>query len=406
MQNFVYQNSTKLIFGRGAEGEAGRETAAVLRTLGAGPQGRILLHHSGGFAARSGLIDRIKGSLREAGVGWVELTGVKPNPRLSLVREGIALCRKEGLPFILAVGGGSAIDSAKAIAAGVPYGGDVWELYAKKAPVAEALPLAAVVTIPASGSESSTSSVITNEELAWKQGLSAECIRPVFAILNPELTYTLPPYQTACGVADMLAHVMERYFTREPQVELTDELCEGTMRTIVRNARQVLTTPGGAHDYDARAELMWAGTLAHNNLLGLGRVGDWASHHLEHELSAGYDIAHGAGMAIIFPAWLEYNIRADSSGGDGLPSGNTRPAQFAEKVWGLSLRRPDETAREGVLRLREFYRSIGLPVSFTDAGLPTDGIPGMARRFSRFGPDGKYRKLDAAAAEAVYRLAC
>ncbi|MDR1838019.1 MAG: iron-containing alcohol dehydrogenase, partial [Treponema sp.] len=302
MQNFDYCNKTKIIFGRGTEDRCGSETVQYAK--------RILLHHSGGSTVRSGLIDKVKESLKKAGVENVELTGVQPNPRLALVKKGIEIVKNEKLEFILAVGGGSAIDSAKAIAVGSVNEGDVWDFYERKKSTDKALPVGAVVTIPAAGSESSISSVITNDDGPWKRGINFPCIRPVFSIMNPELTYTLPPYQTACGITDMLAHIMERYFTKEPHVELTDELCEGTMRTIIRNARKIFC--GGENNYDARAEIMWAGALAHNGLLDTGRIGDWASHALDHELTALFEIAHGAGLAILFPAWLRYNIKENT----------------------------------------------------------------------------------------------
>ncbi|MDR1058304.1 MAG: iron-containing alcohol dehydrogenase, partial [Treponema sp.] len=302
MLNFEYCGRTRMIFGRGTEKQAGPETAGYAK--------RILLHHSGGHAARSGVLEAVKDSLKKAGVGWVELDGVKPNPRLSKVREGVDIVKKEKLELILAVGGGSPIDSAKAIAMGALYDGDVWDFYERKKTPAGALPVATVLTIPAAGSESSSGTVITNEEGPWKQAVDQEFLRPVFSILNPEFTYTLPPYQTACGICDMMAHIMERYFTRVDHVELTDELCEGTLRTIIRNARKIFS--GGERDYNARAEIMWAGSIAHNDILSTGRTGDWASHNIEHELSALYDIAHGAGLAIVFPAWIRYNIKEDT----------------------------------------------------------------------------------------------
>jgi alcohol dehydrogenase YqhD (iron-dependent ADH family) len=387
MQNFVYHNQTKIIFGKGTETLIGEETAGYAK--------RILLHHSGGHVVSSGLLEAVKNSLKKAQVEWVELSGVKPNPRLSKVYEGIEICKKEKLGFVLAVGGGSVIDSAKAIAIGALYDGDVWDFYDRKKTAVEALPVATILTIPAAGSESSVSSVITKEEGLLKQSVNEECIRPVFSILNPELSYTLPPYQTACGVADMLAHIMERYFTKEPHVELTDELCEGTMRAIIRNTRKIFS--GGTSDYDARAEIMWAGSLAHNNLLSTGREGDWASHAIEHELSALYDIAHGAGLSVIFPAWIRYNIDEDTG----------RLARFAAKVWGVDGAFYDykQAALEGVFRMKNFFRSIGLPVSFGDAKLPTDRIPEMAQRVVRFGPVGAYRKLEAKDVEAIYRIA-
>ena len=387
MQNFEYCNRTKIIFGRGTENQAGSEAARYAK--------RVLLHHSGGSSVRSGLIDRVKASLKNAGVDWVELDGVQPNPRLSLVYKGIDTVKKEKLELILAVGGGSAIDSSKAIALGAVNDGDVWDFYERKKTTEQALPVAAIVTIPAAGSESSISSVITDERGPWKRGVNLECTRPVFSILNPELTYTLPPYQTACGVADMLAHIMERYFTKEPHVELTDELCEGAMRTIIRNARTVFT--GGERNYDARAELMWAGALAHNNLLSTGRVGDWASHGMEHELTAFFGIAHGAGLSILFPAWIRYNIKEDTP----------RIARFAAKVWGVdgAFYDYEQAALEGVFRMEQFFRSIGLPVKFADAKLDPARIEEMARRAVKFGPLGSYRKLEQKDVEAIYRIA-
>jgi alcohol dehydrogenase YqhD (iron-dependent ADH family) len=387
MQNFEYCNKTKIIFGKGTENQAGSETAKYAR--------RILLHHSGGSPVKSGLIGKVKDSLKNAGVEWVELTGVLPNPRLSLVRQGIEIVQKEKLEMILAIGGGSAIDSSKAIAAGAVNDGDVWDFFERKKTAEKALPVAAVLTIPAAGSESSISSVITNEEGPWKRGMNFQCLRPVFAIMNPELTYTLPPYQSACGICDMLAHIMERYFTREPHVELTDELCEGAMRVIIRNARKIFS--GASDNYDARAEIMWAGALAHNGLLDTGRTGDWASHALDHELSALFEIAHGAGLAIIFPAWIRYNIKEDTP----------RPARFAAKVWGVdgAFYDYEQAALEGVIRMENFFKSIGLPTRFKDADIDPARIPEMAQRAVHFGPIGTYRKLSEKDAEAIYRLA-
>ena len=403
MQNFEYCNKTKIIFGRGTEERVGSETAQYSK--------RILLHHSGGSPVRLGLIDKVKVSLKKAGVSWVELTGVQPNPRLSLVKEGIKIVRSENLDFVLAVGGGSAIDSAKAIAVGALDDGDLWDFFDRKRTVTKALPIGTILTIPAAGSESSTSCVITNEEGPWKRSMNFPCLRPVFSIMNPEFTYTLPPYQTACGIVDMMAHIMERYFTKEPHVELTDELCEGALRTIVHNARKIFS--GGEKNYDARAEIMWAGALAHNGLLDTGRIGDWASHALDHELSALFDIAHGAGLAIIFPAWIKYNIKENTP----------RFARFAAKIWGvdgnyynyeqaalegvISMENIDfETAAlEGVSRMEDFFRFIGMPTRFSHAKIDPTRIPEMAKRVVHFGPIGNYRKLHEKDAEAIYRLA-
>jgi hypothetical protein len=391
MQNFEYCNKTKIIFGKGTENRVGDEVAVVL----AEKQKRILLHHSGGSTVRSGLIDRVKESLKSAGIDWVELTGVLPNPRLSLVREGIEIARREKLELILAVGGGSAIDSAKAIAVGAVNDGDIWDFFERKRTPGKSLPIGTILTIPAAGSESSTSCVITNEEGPWKRGMHSPFNRPAFSILNPELTYSLPPYQTACGITDMMAHIMERYFTKEPNVELTDELCEGALRTIIRNARKIYS--GGENNYDARAEIMWAGAIAHNGILDTGRTGDWASHALDHELSALFDIAHGAGLAIMFPAWIKYNIKEDTK----------RLARFAAKVWGVDGAYYDieQAALEGVFRMENFFRFIGMPVRFADANIEASRIPEMAKRVVHFGNIGNYSKLDEKDAEAIYRLA-
>jgi len=390
MINFEYCNKTKIIFGKDTENQVGKETSQYGK--------RILLHHSGGSTVRSGLIDRVKANLKEAGVEWVELTGVLPNPRLSLVKEGVNIVKNEKLEMILAVGGGSAIDSAKAIAVGAVNDGDLWDFFERKRTTDKALPVAAVLTIPAAGSESSISSVITNEEGPWKRGINFQCIRPVFSILNPELTYTLPPYQTACGITDMMAHIMERYFTKEPNVELTDELCEGALRTIIRNARKIFS--GAVNDYNARAEIMWAGAIAHNGILDTGRIGDWASHALDHELSALFDIAHGAGLAIIFPAWMKYNIKEDHASA-------ARFARFAAKVWGVdgAFYDMEQAALEGVYRMEHFFRSIKMPVRFADANINPERIPEMAKRVVHFGPIGNFRKLEEKDATAIYRIA-
>jgi len=387
MQNFEFYSRTKIIFGKDTESKAGAEAAQYAK--------KVLLHHSGGHAVKSGLINRVKDSLKNAGVEWVELDGVQPNPRISLVYKGIDIVKKEKLGLILAVGGGSVIDSSKAIALGADNEGDVWDFFERKKTAVHAMPVGAVVTIPAAGAESSNSCVITNEQGPWKRGVNSECNRPVFAILNPELTYSLPPFQTACGIADMMAHIMERYFTKEPHVELTDELCEGALRAIIRNGRRILS--GGERDYNARAEIMWAGSLAHNNIFGTGRIGDWASHPISHEISALFDTTHGASLSIIFPAWMRYNIHEDT----------TRFARFAAKVWGVdgAFYDLEQAALEGIFRMKNYFRSIGLPISFADAKIDASRIGEMAKRAIKFGPIGNFRKLDEKDIEAIYRLA-
>lgn len=361
MDNFVFTNETKIIFGRGTEEQVGVETAAWGK--------KVLLHYGGGHIVRTGLKAKVEKSLQEAGVEYIELGGAQPNPRVSLVREGIELIRKHGIEFILAVGGGSAIDSAKAMALGALYDGDVWDFYIGKAEPKKAMPVGVVLTIPAAGSEASPSSVITNEDGWLKRSVDNVILRPRFAIMNPELTYTLPPYQTACGVADMMAHIMERYFTNTREVDLTDQLCEGALRSIIKYGPRALEEP---ENYEVRANIMWAGTIAHNDLLGTGRVGDWASHTIEHEISGIYDLAHGAGLAIVFPAWMKYVYKHDVQ----------RFVQFAARVWGVDpdYHNPERTALEGIRRLEEFFKRMGLPVRLSDADIPGDRIAEMAAK--------------------------
>lgn len=359
MQNFTFKSPTKIIFGKDTENLLGKEVKQY--------SSKVLLCYGGGSIKKTGLYDKVINSLKESNVDYVELSGIRPNPRLSLVYQGIKLCRENNINFIVGVGGGSVIDTAKAIAVGVPYDGDVWDFYTGKEKVTKALPVADILTIPATGTEASNSSVITKEEGLYKKGINSDFIRPVFSILNPELTYTLPAYQTACGACDMMAHIMERYFTNEPNVDLTDRLSEAALKTIINNTPLVLKDP---ENYNARAEIMWAGTLAHNGLMGTGRVEDWASHKIEHELSAIYDIAHGAGLSIVFPAWMKYVYKHNIK----------RFVQFAVRVWDVNLSFDNEEAiaLEGIRRITEFFKSIGLPVTLTDAGIPQDRIEEMA----------------------------
>ncbi|NMB46565.1 MAG: iron-containing alcohol dehydrogenase [Firmicutes bacterium] len=368
MENFTFHSPTKIIFGKDTEQQVGTEAKRHAT--------KVLLHYGGGSIKRSGLYQRVVESLHTADVDFVELGGVQPNPRLSLVRQGIQLCRDEGVDFILAVGGGSVIDSGKAIALGVPYDGDVWDFFEGKAEPATSLPVGVILTIPAAGSESSDSCVITNEDGWLKRGYSSQENRPVFAIMNPVLTFTLPPYQTASGAADIMAHVMERYFTNTPHVDYTDRLCEATLKTIIKHVPMVLLEP---ENYDARAEIMWASTLAHNNLLSTGRIGDWASHQIEHELSGIYDVAHGAGLAVVFPAWMKYVYRHNID----------RFVQFAVRVWNVEQNffEPEKTVLEGIRRMEEFFQSIGLPVTLEGLGIPDDRLEEMAAK-CRKSPDG------------------
>lgn len=386
MENFRFSMPTEIVFGRDAENETGAEVAKIAK--------RVLLHYGGGSIKKNGVYDRVVASLKRAGIEYVELGGVQPNPRLSLVNEGIRLCRENKLEAVLAVGGGSVIDSAKAIGVGVPYTRDVWDFFVGKAIPTTTIPVGCVLTIPAAGSEASKSSVINKEEGSFKRALDIDLIKPVFAIMNPEATFSLPPYQTACGAADIMAHIMERYFTNTTDVEFTDRLCEATLKTIINTVPIVLREP---NNYAKRAEIMWAGAIAHNDLLSTGRIGDWASHQIEHEISALYDVTHGAGLAVVFPAWMKFTVKHDVN----------RYVQFAVRVWGVEqdFADPMSTALEGIRRLEQFWTSIGLPVRMKDLHVPTDRIDEMAERAVSHGRVGAFVEITKPEASAILKLA-
>jgi alcohol dehydrogenase YqhD (iron-dependent ADH family) len=387
MDDFEFLNPTKIVFGRGAEARVGAEAALYSK--------KILLHYGSDRIKTSGLFDRVTVSLRKAGVEWVELGGVLPNPRLVLVHEGVRLCKQHGLGLVLAVGGGSAIDSAKAIAMGAKTQGDVWDFFlGKGAPVA-ALPVGTVLTIPAAGSEASTGCVITKEEGWLKRSVDSELIYPRFSILNPELAFTLPPFQVACGAVDIMSHLMERYFTNVKNVSFTDRLIEATMKTIIAKAPLVMKNP---RDYDAWSEFMWAGTIAHNNLLNTGRVGDWGSHCIEHEISGIYDVAHGAGLAVVFPAWMKFVQHHDLD----------RFVQWAVRVWNVELNvfNREAVVAEGIARMEAFFRSLGLGTTLAALGVKDDRIDEMAIKCTDGDTRsvGNFVKLDRAAVARVLQL--
>jgi alcohol dehydrogenase YqhD (iron-dependent ADH family) len=389
MENFSFANPTRIIFGAGTHKHVGAE-CYYRKCM------RVLLHYGGGSIKKSGVYDDVVKSLREVGVHVVELGGVKPNPRVSLVREGIALCRRERVDLILAVGGGSVIDSAKAIALGVPYEGDVWDFYSGKARPERTLPVASILTIPAAGSESSNSSVITNEKGDLKRDCTDGLLYPVFSILNPELAFTVPPYQVASGGTDILSHLMERYFTNAKPVELSDALIEATMRNVIRNLPIVLEKPD---NYNAWAEVMWSGCVAHNNLFECGRIGDWASHGIEHELSGIYDVTHGAGLAVVFPSWMRQVYLHD------VP----RFVRFAVEVWGVpnDYFSPEVTALAGIDRMQQFLVSIGMPKSLGELGIKKDRIAEMASKATGGGKCmiGNFVKLGEEEVEEILRRA-
>ena len=388
MNDFDFYSPTYFVFGRGREAEAG----TYVKKFGGS---RVLVLYGGQSAKKSGLLDRVRASLTGAGLHTAELGGVKPNPRSGLVYEGIDRCRKEGIDFLLAVGGGSVIDTAKAIAIGVPYEGDFWDFFSGKVPE-KALPVGTVLTISASGSEGSPDSIITNEKTLDKNSAEADCLRPCFSILDPALTESLPPYQTACGVTDIMAHAFERYFTNTEDVEVTDRLLEGVLLTMLHEGPRVMADP---HDYGARANIMWAGMVCHNDMMGVGRKQDWNSHHLEHVLSALYDCAHGAGLAVIMPAWMRYC--ADHH--DGL-----RMAQMAVRVFGcqMDFADPRRTALEGIAAFRAFLKSIGMPLTFAEIGADPADIPKLVEmNHVGGGVTGGYVGLTSDAIREIYEIA-
>ncbi len=364
MEDFVFACGTKIIFGKGKETEVGREVKKH--------SSRIMLVIGGGTVKRSGLYDRVVKSLKEAGVDYVEFAGVQPNPRLALAHKGVEIARKEKLDFILAVGGGSVIDTAKAIALGVPYQGDLWDFYTRKAVPEKALPVASVLTIPAAGSEMSIFSVISDEASGRKIGLGVDVLRPVFAIMNPELSYTLPAYQTAAGCVDIMLHTTERYFTNTPDVDFTDRMAEALLKTMVDKSRQVMKDPT---NYALRAEIMWAGAISHNGFLETGKQTDFASHAIEHELSAAYDVTHGAGLAVVFPAWCKYVYKHN------LP----RFVQFAVRVMNVEQDyfHPERTALAGIEAVERLFKDIGMPTRLADMGIDYQRIEEMADKCTK-----------------------
>jgi len=388
MNNFSFYSPTEFVFGKGAEEQCG----ALVKKHGGS---KVLIHYGSGSVIKSGLLDRVKSSLNSAGISFAELGGVVPNPRDTKVYEGIELCRKENVDFILSVGGGSTIDSSKAIAAGVCYNGDFWDFYCGKAQIEKALPIGTILTIAAAGSEGSPGSVITKEQGMEKRSTGSDLIRPKFSILNPELTCTLPKYQTACGATDIMAHVFERYFTTTKEVEITDRLCEAVLLTMIKETPRVIADPC---NYEARANIMWAGTVAHNDIVGVGRNQDWNSHGLEHELSGLYDCAHGAGLAVIMPAWMEHVMDTDIM----------RFAQMGTRIFGVEMdfENPKNTAVKGIYAFRRFLHDIGMPINFEELGAKEEDIPTLIEKLGigngvRYG----FKELNKNDVEAIYKIA-
>lgn len=388
MNDFNYYTPTRYVFGRGVEAQTGELT----RWMGVE---KVLLVYGGGSVVRSGLLDRVKASLDAVGVKYCEMGGVQPNPTDDRVYEGIDICRSENLTGIVAVGGGSAIDTAKAIACGVPYEGDFWDFYAGKKIVEEALPVGVVLTIPAAGSEGSGNSVITKLDGLHKISLRTDsALRPKFAVMNPELTFTLPPYQTASGIADMMAHIFERYFTNTPEVEVTDRVSEGVLKAIINEAPRVMVEP---ENYDARANIMWCGTLAHNGICGTGRQEDWVSHFMEHELSAVYGVTHGAGLAVMTPAWMTFMATHNPKKG----------AQLARRVFDVDIEDDTQAALEGISRLRTFYASLGLPITLAQLGVDNPDFDLLVKKLHENKGEviGGYYRLTSVETMEIYKLA-
>ena len=392
MKDFIYYAPTEVVFGRESE----EKVAQLIKKYGGT---KVLVHYGGKSAQKSGLLPKICDLLTQGGVSYVLLGGVVPNPRLSLVHQGIGLCRKEGVDFILAVGGGSVIDSAKAIAYGVPYSGEVWDFYLGKATPTAMLPVASVLTIPAAGSEMSEASVITNDDGDVKIGYSNTLARPKFAIMNPERTFTLPPYQTAAGVTDMMMHTMERYFSKDDDMDVTTDIAEACLRSMRNAVTFVLDNPS---NYRYRAQIMWAGSLMHNGLTGCGVSDDWATHQLEHELSGMFDVTHGAGLSAVWPSWARYVMDANLS----------RFVRFAVNVMDVpnDFTDPQGTAERGIQAMEQFYHRIGMPINIKELigrEVTDDEIKEMVRKCSRDyqRTSGCLKVLAAEDMEKIYRMA-
>lgn len=394
MENFEFYSPTKFIFGKDAE-------LKLPKLLAENGAKKVLIHYGRNSVKESGLLPKLLKLLDEANIAYLELGGVEPNPKAALVYKGIEICKNENIDFVLAIGGGSVADSAKGIALGACYDGDFWDFFIGKEVPKAVLPLGVIITLPATGSEGSNSSVITHENGNLKRGANTDLNRPVFALMNPELTFSLPPYQTACGIVDIMSHVLERYFSPTENVSLSDNMCEAVLRTMIENAPTVMENP---RDYHARANIFWAGTLAHNNVLGAGRVQDWACHKMEHELSAMYGVAHGAGLAAVIPAYMKYQLNKAPE--------KCAPlfARLAREVWGISPAQNDEiaTAGAGIFAMEKFFASLGMPHYMEDFGGNEKDIPQLVSKV-RMDPCGTLGNLNPLSTEditAVYKMIC
>ncbi len=386
MVNFNFDTSTRILFGKGKVSEM----IAEIRGKGS----RLLLAYGGGSVKRNGLLDEVVQLLKNNEIAYVELGGIQPNPRMSSVREGIRLCREHQLDFIMAVGGGSVIDCCKAIAAGFYHNGDAWDFMIKKATVNKALPLGAILTLAATGSEMNGNAVISNEETYEKRAMSSRLLRPVFSVLDPAYTFTVDKWHTAAGVTDIMSHIFEVYFTTDTGTLVQDEMAEGLLRVCVRCGPATVDQPD---NYELRANLLWAGTLALNGLLGAGKSpGDWASHAIEHEISAIYDVTHGAGLAVVIPAWMDYVLEENNA---------RRFAGIARNIWGIDDKQDMAAAKKGISALRNFFSSIGMPVTLGELNIDQTHFEEMGRKACRFGPIGTTRKLNGEDVTAILNIA-
>lgn len=390
MIDFTFYSPTEFVFGKNTEEKAGN----LAKQYGAG---KVLIMYGGASAVKSGLLEKVKNAIAAEGLDFVTMGGIRPNPTDDKVHEGIETVKKENVDFILAVGGGSVIDTAKAVACGVKYDGDFWDFFIGKAQVREALPVGVVLTIPAAGSEGSGNAVITKASTQQKLGIKHPMtLRPKFAIMNPEITMTLPAWQTASGICDMMIHILERYFTNTENTEIGDRMCEGVLMAIINEGRKVMRNP---QDYDARANIMWSGMVAHNGTCGVGCVEDWSSHQMEHEVSAMYDVTHGAGLAVVTPAYMTFMAKHHPK----------RIAQFAERVMGVdsTMGTEEEVAMEGIRRFKDFlHNDLKLPVTFKQLGIENPDIPEMVDRLHKNKGQqfGFFYPITPDVSEKIYRL--
>ena len=387
MLNFEFKNPTKIFFGKGMVEKLGKEAKKY--------GNKVLVCTGGGSVKKMGLFDQVIRQLKENQIEIFELSGIEPNPKMSSVYKGIEICKKEGIELIVAVGGGSCIDGAKAIAAGSKVEGDAWEYFLKQEDIEDAIPLAAILTLPATGTEMNGNSVVSNWDTKEKLPIYGSAIYPVFSILDPELTFTIPQNHTVNGIIDIIIHSLEQYFTPTKEVDMQHRMTEGLVKTVMENARRILVNP---KDYDARAAVMFCGTVANNHWIGVGKEHDWASHMIEHELSALYDVAHGAGLSVIYPNWMKYVMEYDPS----------KFVTFAKNTFGITEegKTPRQVALEGAEKMREFFTEIGGPSTLEELGIDQKDIPYMAKQAVKYGKIGGYRKLDAQDVEKILYMCC